>query len=492
MGNMKLQMKMKMSLLFAVVAVSFVFGGTVFSAEPLKVFILAGQSNMQGQGEITKEGRQGTLEYVVDNDTDGTYAHLVDGDGNWVVRDDVWVYYERDGSTTIKSGLTAGFGVKSTTIGPELQFGHVIGDYYDEPVLIIKTAWGGKSLAIDFRSPSSGDINDEITFDPPKTAEEQGYYYREMIAVVNAFKAAPQSYYPAYNAADSYEIVGFGWHQGWNDRVKEEFVAQYERNMKHFIDDVRNDMGIPNLPFVIATTGMRGWYDMTDKAIQLVEAQLAMEDFAKYPEFEGNVAVVDTRDFWRESEVSPANQGYHWNRNAETYFLIGNAMAEELTGIIDPNAPSVNAGIDMIAWSGQVVVLDPNIVEKAGSDWTALTYLWTAEPNGIGDPDLDVAITDADTENASVTITKTAPTGDATVVTMTLAVNAESREGEDPVTDFMTIDVYDDACTAAIGKGLAADNPTDFNENCITDFGDVAMLAAKWLTDHAFTEPVAK
>ena len=484
-------MKMKMSLLFAVVAVSFVFGGTVFSAEPLKVFILAGQSNMQGQGEITKEGRQGTLEYVVDNDTDGTYAHLTDDGGNWVVRDDVWVYYERNDTTTIKSGLTAGFGVNSTTIGPELQFGHVIGDYYDEPVLIIKTAWGGKSLAIDFRSPSSGDINDEITFDPPKTAEEQGYYYREMIAVVNAFKAAPQSYYPAYNAADGYEIVGFGWHQGWNDRVNEEFVAQYERNMKYFIDDVRNDMGIPKLPFVIAATGMRGW-DMNDKARNLVEAQLAMEDFAKYPEFEGNVAGVDTRDFWRESEVSPSSQGYHWNRNAETYFLIGNAMAEELTGIIDPNAPSVYAGIDMITWSGQVVELDPNIVEKTGSDWTNLTYLWTAEPNGIGDPDLDVAITNADTENASVTITKTAPTGDATVVTMTLAVNAESREGEDPVTDFMTIDVYDDACTAAIGKGLAADNPTDFNENCITDFGDVAMLAAKWLTDHAFTEPVAK
>jgi len=166
-------------------------------------------------------------------------------------------------------------------------------------------------------------------------------------------------------------------------------------------------------------------------------------------------------------------------------------MAEELTGIIDPNAPSVNAGIDMITWSGQVVVLDPNIVEKTGSDWTNLTYLWTAEPNGIGDPDLDVAITNADTENTSVTITKTAPTGDATVVTMTLSVNNAGRL-EPPVQDTMTIDVYDDACTAAIGKGLAADNPTDFNENCITDFGDVAMLAAKWLTDHALTEPVAK
>jgi len=158
------------------------FPAIVFSGEPLKVFILAGQSNMQGHGEITKEGRQGTLEYMVDNDTDGTYSHLTDGDGNWSVRNDVWVYYERDDTTTINSGLTAGFGAKSTTIGPELQFGHVMGDFHNEPVLIIKTAWGGKSLAVDFRPPSLGDVNLEITYNTPKTAEEQGLSYREMIA----------------------------------------------------------------------------------------------------------------------------------------------------------------------------------------------------------------------------------------------------------------------------------------------------------------------
>ena len=40
--------------------------------------------------------------------------------------------------------------------GPELQFGHVIGDYCHDQVLLIKTAWGGKSLFKDFRPPSSG------------------------------------------------------------------------------------------------------------------------------------------------------------------------------------------------------------------------------------------------------------------------------------------------------------------------------------------------
>ena len=53
-------------------------------------------------------------------------------------------------------GLTAGYGANSTTIGPELQFGHAMGDYYGQKVLLIKTAWGGKSLRTDFRPPSSG------------------------------------------------------------------------------------------------------------------------------------------------------------------------------------------------------------------------------------------------------------------------------------------------------------------------------------------------
>jgi hypothetical protein len=155
----------------------------------------------------------------------------------------------------------------------------------------------------------------------------------------------------------------------------------------------------------------------------------------------------------------------------------------------DPNLPDVDAGPDMISWSGQAVALDPNVVNNDTNEpQGTLTYLWTASPDGIGDPNLDVAITDADQEDASVTITKTA-TGDATVVTMTLAV---TLPGKDPVKDSMTIDVYDDACLAALDLGLAVIDPTDLDENCITNFADFAVLAATWLDDYALTGPVAK
>ena len=159
-------------------------------------------------------------------------------------------------------------------------------------------------------------------------------------------------------------------------------------------------------------------------------------------------------------------------------------------GPTDANLPDVDAGADMITWSGGAVPMDPNVVNNDTNEpQETLIYEWTAEPNGIGDPNLDVAITDADTEDAAVTITKTAPTGDATVVTMTLAV---TLEGKEPVTDTMTIDVYDDSCLAAKAVGTVELDPTDIDENCITNFGDFAVMAPTWLDDYTLTGPVAK
>ena len=158
----------------------------------------------------------------------------------------------------------------------------------------------------------------------------------------------------------------------------------------------------------------------------------------------------------------------------------------------DPNSPFVDAGDDMIAWSGAGATLDPNIVEMAGSAWTNLTYLWTAEPNGIGDPNLDVDITNADQGIASVTITKAVPTGDVTVITLTLAVNNEGNLPEEAVKDTMTIDVYDNACLATKAAGQAVIDPTDVDGNCITNFKDFAVMATTWLDDYALTEPVVK
>jgi hypothetical protein len=282
---------------------------------PVKVFILAGQSNMEGAGAIKgsqRNGGKGSLEYLVkDPNTARQFAHVVDKEGKWVVRDDVWIWY-----LGRKGGLTAGFGARQDRIGPEFQFGHVMGDHYDNQVLLIKTAWGGKSLAKDFRPPSSGG--------------EVGPYYTEMLKHVKDVLANLKTHFADYDGKGC-EIAGFGWHQGWNDGCSANMVAEYERNMANFIRDVRKDLGVKDLPFVIADSGFGGRNQKVDRRLGIRKAQAAV---AKYPEFKGTVFTVETQDFFRPGEDSPSRHGFHWNCNAETYFLIGNGMGQAMKKLL--------------------------------------------------------------------------------------------------------------------------------------------------------------
>jgi alpha-galactosidase len=215
-----------------------------------------------------------------------------------------------------KGNLTAGFGVREGYVGPELGFGHVVGDALEEPVLLIKLAWGGKSLGKDFRPPSSGG--------------EVGPYYQEVLKLTREVLRDAQSLFPQY-ADHKLELAGFGWHQGWNDRVNQSFNDEYERNMANFIRDIRKDLGVPKLPFVIAETGMSGREETHPRALSLMKAQAAV---AQYDEFQGNVAFVGTRDFYRPAEDSPSQQAYHWNGNAETYYLIGDGMGKAMMKLL--------------------------------------------------------------------------------------------------------------------------------------------------------------
>jgi len=306
------------------------------TTKPVKVFILAGQSNMEGQGFIAadpkRNGGKGSLEYLVKQPTTSArFAHLVDDGGKWKVRNDVWItYLERHGA------LTVGYGPKEDRIGPELGFGWVMGDALTEPVLLIKCAWGGKSLAVDFRPPSAGKIpyslgekQDAAVKDDPAIV---GKYYRETLALVKAALGRVKELTPGSDGR--YELAGFGWHQGWNDRINDRFNAEYEQNMACFIRDIRKDLNAPLLPFVIAETGMTGPDEKHPRALSLMKAQAAV---AEHTEFKGNVAFVGTKAFWRPADESPSSQGYHWNTNAETYYLIGDAMGKAMLSLTTDN-----------------------------------------------------------------------------------------------------------------------------------------------------------
>jgi alpha-galactosidase len=156
-----------------------------------------------------------------------------------------------------------------------------------------------------------------------------GKYYRETLRLTKDALARVKELVPGSDGR--YVIAGFGWHQGWNDRINDKFNAEYEENLAHFIRDIRNDLGVPKLPFVIAETGMTGPEEKHPRALALMKAQAAV---AQRPEFQGNVAFVGTKAFWRPQEQSPSDQGYHWNSNAETYYLIGEAMGQAMKQLL--------------------------------------------------------------------------------------------------------------------------------------------------------------
>ncbi len=290
------------------------FPWTNAEAKPLKVFILAGQSNMEGHARVE------TFDYLGDDPaTAPLLKQMLGADGKPRVSDHTWISYltgsgDKNGEGTGK--LTAGFGARRNPaedggkIGPEFTFGLTMEPALEEPVLIIKTAWGGKSLSYDFRPPGAGAY--------PRSADDiaknrnsesgSGHYYRLMIEHVKKVLADPKRVCPAYDASQGYEVAGFVWLQGWNDMVdrniypvppkdsKENRYAKYSEWLATFIRDVRKDLGAPKMPFVIGVMGVGG-----TKANENMDAfREAMTTPALLPEFKGNVIAVPTAPFWSE------------------------------------------------------------------------------------------------------------------------------------------------------------------------------------------------
>ena len=278
---------------------------TLATAKPLKVFILAGQSNMEGHAQTM------TFPAIAkDPKTADLYKEMVDADGKPVVCDDVWISYAYGdfGGNPIgrKAGkLTAGWGsqhhVGTGKIGPEFTFGITMHKILGEPVLLIKNAWGGKSLMVDFRPPSGGEPADE------KAKEKAGVYYHLMMDHVKEVLADPQKVVPDYDPKEGYELAGFVWFQGFNDLVgnyprtdpakgkkSPKDYSEYSRLLSCLIRDVRKDLSAPELPFVVGVLGVGG-----EDAGENGEAfRKAMAAPGESDEFKGTVANVFTHKYW--------------------------------------------------------------------------------------------------------------------------------------------------------------------------------------------------
>ena len=299
--------------------------------KPLRVYILAGQSNMQGHAHVR------TFEHIgMDPETKPLLAEMLGPDGKPKVCERVWIASLGSAEMEQTGKLTAGFGAAQNgpKIGPEFTFGITMEKLTDAPILIIKTAWGGKSLHTDFRPPSAGPyrFNESQLANFQKqgknleamTAEKvaaTGVNYRLMIEYVQKVLGDIPRVVPNYDAAQGYELAGFVWFQGWNDMVdgdtyphrdKPGGYDDYSMALNHLIRDVRKDLKSLQLPFVIGVMGVGGPVDsyghdqLRYKAVHQ-NFRDAMAAPIKEPEFQGNVAIVKTEELW-DLELSAAKR----------------------------------------------------------------------------------------------------------------------------------------------------------------------------------------
>jgi alpha-galactosidase len=321
-------------------------------SKPVQVYILLGQSNMLGFGAVGPAETKGTLAHLVKEQ--GKYPFLVDDDGQWTVRKDV-----RDVHVMDKRGVDYRdmdqFGdmrndwlsANKRAFGPELGFGYVMGQVHDAPVLVLKACIGNRSLGWDLLPPGSERFEFEgktyagykdsapswVEGEPKKEVPwYAGRQYDADTAHAKAVLKNLEKYYPGYQG-QGFEIAGFVFWQGHKDQ-NAAHASRYEQNLVRLIKALRKDFNAPDAKFVVGTgcgnPGREGF------GLQIAEAQLAVGDHGKYPEFKGNVAAVDTRPFWRDADVSPKNQGYHYNHNAETYMEVGLTLGRAMAALESP------------------------------------------------------------------------------------------------------------------------------------------------------------
>ena len=291
----------KLLVLAAVTAGALPLSAQNSSQRPVKVFLLAGQSNMEGYGGLRTSDALGA---------DPTQGHLLKKikkeDGSFVVRDDVFIYYQR-GDKLITAPLTAGQGAHKDYIGPELMFGIVMGDYYEEPVLLIKTAWGGKDLYCDFRPPSAGKPAYEI----PGQPRAMGASFRKMIEEAHQCLDRLDTHFPQFKGR-SYDLCGFVWFQGWNDmcadgKIKPQVFDEYARNFACLVQDLRAEFKAPKLPVVVGEVGVDGEQNVgRDMAgLRAAQAQIPAQ-----PELAGTLGYVRTAPYWyAELDAMPRKLG---------------------------------------------------------------------------------------------------------------------------------------------------------------------------------------
>lgn len=311
----------------------------------VQVFILMGQSNMLEMGKVAGD-KDGTLEHAVK--IEGLYPFLVDDAGKWTIRPDVRNVAVMGSGGPGKSQVRVNdWMTVGGKIGVEQGIGHHLGNALEEPVLILKSAIGNRSLGWDLLPPGSPsyeftDPKDGKTYvyaghgqsperwekgtEPKPIQWQAGLQYDGDIARAKEVLDNLGKFYPG---ATKYEVVGFFWWQGDKDRYNAGHAAMYERNLTALIGALRRDFKAPNAKFVCATLGQTDKESPSGNEKPILEAKLAVSDPTKHPELRGSVATVYTHAL----SMGGSSNG-HYDGNAKTYMNVGLGMGEAMVRLL--------------------------------------------------------------------------------------------------------------------------------------------------------------
>jgi iduronate 2-sulfatase len=191
--------------------------GAAPKAAPMKVYILAGQSNMDGRGK--KSDLVGDLARWAKPQPDVLIAYS---------NSDRRGPFTTGGFVPLEPGFSVPPGTKEmklpgATFGPEVSFGRAIADANpDARVVLIKFSEGGTSLHGDWMPDAKNSLYPQFLTFVHKSLKSLG---------------------------DDAKIEAMIWHQGESDASLKE--SEYQKLLTAFIAQVRKDLSSPDLPFVI-------------------------------------------------------------------------------------------------------------------------------------------------------------------------------------------------------------------------------------------------
>lgn len=381
--------------------------------DKLRVFLMFGQSNMQGQAYTYNSAQTAswnipTLEFLLSGSPAATsyLSNLPFGfknslDASWLnPRDDVWcVQYDSSTGTAVDAQptssaddifngmgpLSPGFGAGTnfgSMFGAELSMGHLLGEATGDPVMLFKSNKGGTTLGNDWRPTDA--VNSR--------GGEVGVNYtnsmNQVIALLDELDAdlADDGMLNDHHNATSYEISGVFWFQGWNEQSNDgaytaaELQAEYQDNLVDLIHSIRKaDARIPNdVKFIVGESSDQNATLNAGRLGAVAALNVEAPNSAAYFDTDGLIDV----NYGNNDGGDPfsASWGYHFHARAENFLEIGwlAYSAIDALGLVEAT-PALYLGTPTIE---SLAFNQVTFKTRMGDDAETVKIVWDAVDHG--------------------------------------------------------------------------------------------------------------